>query len=219
MRLSQPRKDDAFALLLWLKQRYGAEKPFTTSLARRLATTCCDCAFGDWRDSRFAISLEFLVAHGHLMQAEPTVYSIPRMKAKRSCAKDSLSGAIEATKDAASGHPVKIAEIIATGHAGQAIRSGIDVMSALGIVKLSRGSGGRLIRWDSEQEMAVKNIGETTKEYCCLLSENDELDKEAARLTAELRSIGWRSAPNSQPPRHFAEASLAARHEFVQVVA
>jgi hypothetical protein len=109
--------------------------------------------------------------------------------AKRCGAKDALPLAIEAIRSATAGKPATIKEIEALGHKSQMIRTAIDILMAVGIVKSIVGRPIIEIEWDSEQETLLKRPKETTGEYLRLMAELKDLDQEIQQVTDQLAGI------------------------------
>jgi hypothetical protein len=189
-RLVGRRRKEVLGLYSWLQQTYDIGNEFTASLAHRRAVAGSVLPYGKWSVARFTESIELLVSH-RLMEVkcvsnESSVYWIPKTLAKRRKAKNSLPEAFEAMKAGASGEAVPIRQIEVHGGRPQLVRTAIDVMAALGNVRVITTRSESLVKWDCEQERALQMIESTTKEYFQVKSEIEALEKEEEQLKNQL---------------------------------
>jgi hypothetical protein len=204
MRLVGRRRSEAFAVHSWLQRSYGCDNPFAAALAHRLAVANSVDPFTSWSLERFTECLELLVEHryieAHTPPNQPKEYVIPITMAKRKKAKDTLPLAIEAVKAAASDRPATIKQIEASGHKSQMVRTAIDVLLAMGIVKLTGQQSTLQIIWDHRQEQLLKATADTTREYFQLLEESQELSTQVDVLTMKLQELDGNPASSPRPP-------------------
>jgi hypothetical protein len=209
-RLRKHELQQMVSLHQWLGSSYGFDNAFSAALAHCRATANSAGPFGEWSLERFTEALGTLVAH-HYLAVERTedqskVYSVPRSKTKRSGAEHSLSDSIEAVKKTARDGPVTIREI--RDKAKQRctiIRTGIDIMSAMGIVKVTRDEEGATISWDHQQEELIHNVDETTQEYYRLIEENEALDAELETLKEQVRLSDPSARVSDESPEPLAQ--------------
>jgi hypothetical protein len=200
-RVSGKRRDEMLALYEWIQTQYARCTPFVPDQAHRRAFIESAQPFEKWSVERFTEYCELLKEHRYLVSvvspSGSVTYSIPQVTEKRNGAKDALPLAIEAIKSATTDKPATIKEIEASGHKSQMIRTAIDILLAVGIVKSTVGRPIIEIEWDSEQEALLKKPKETTAEYLRLLDEVKALDREIQQINDQ---IAGRTAPVVLPP-------------------
>jgi hypothetical protein len=203
-RLTGRKRTEVFAIHHWLQGVYGTENPFTAGLAHRLAQTNSELVFGTWSIDRFTECLDVLVAHRYLAvqtpAGQPKQYVISTTIGKRKQARDTLPLAIEAIKAATNEHPATIKQIEASGHKSQMIRTAIDILLALGIVKSTGNQATIEITWDQRQEQALKTTEDSTKEYYRLTKEIEDFDGEVEVLNQQLEEHDANPTSSPQPP-------------------
>jgi predicted transcriptional regulator len=102
---------------------------------------------------------------------------------KRRNAKDTLERVFDTIKEMSKKRPVTVQNIRKKkGHSEQMVRTGIEILLALGLVR-SIGQGSLIeVTWDNEQEQALANISEVTRECIELRDEIKSIENEIEAL-------------------------------------
>jgi hypothetical protein len=118
------------------------------------------------------------------------VYRLGYRTAPRAGISDTLTSAMDSIRTATRTGPATIAQVAASRQSNhvQMIRSAIDILTACGIVKQYVGHPKRFV-WDRPQEIALRNIHDTTSEYYRLTTEIKNLDWEILEVITTLNDI------------------------------
>jgi hypothetical protein len=198
-RVTGTRRDAMLALFEWLQTVFATDVPFTVDRVQALAVAQTS-PFSDWSFNTFSQFCKLLTEHHYLISVLPPsgvmTYSIPRCREKRAGAMDSMGLAIDGIKSATTDKEATINEIEASGHKNRLIRTAIDILLAVGIVKITR-TRPMTLKWDCEEEARLIGPTRAMEDNLRIWEEIKDMDQEIQQLTDE---IARRTASLVLPP-------------------
>jgi hypothetical protein len=133
----------------------------------------------------FAQCLDELVSEGHVIRLDETghspMHALPGDPVKRAKARDCLGAVFNTIRTTAVNEPVTIKALEECGHKTQMARCAVEILTGLGLVKLTRNGTIIHAQWDPSQASALVTVAWS-------MAEAEQLEREIAALDEQIEA-------------------------------